>query len=62
MEESANEASGLPHNFQRLPAPIRALARTFFFNRVIKNDRFPKARTGKAFDHIEGPASSAEGR
>lgn len=62
LEESAKMVAGSPSKFATLPAPLRLLARTLFFNRVVKSGWFGKAKTRRAFDPLEGPASPAEAR
>lgn len=55
--DMAGEASGLP----ALPAPLRFLARTLLFKRVVRSGRFPRARTNRAMNPERGPATPAEG-
>lgn len=61
-EESANEAAGVSSKFPTLPAFVRPLVRGLFFRRVLKQGRFPRARTARAFDPASGPSVSDEGR
>jgi hypothetical protein len=62
LEESANMAASRPSKFPKLPAIIHPIARGFLFKRVLRNERFPKAKTSKAMDPASGPATAAEGR
>jgi hypothetical protein len=62
LEESARAAAGEPSAFPTVPAPLRWIVRTMFFNRVLKNGAFPKARAPKALVPIGGPATPADGR
>jgi DinB superfamily len=62
LEESANVVAGVPSKFPSFPAFVRPLVRGLFFNRVLKTGTFPKSKTNKPFDPIEGPATPAAGR
>jgi hypothetical protein len=62
LEESANVVSGAPSKFPTLPAFLRPVVRGLFFNRVLKKRAFPKAKTTKAFNPPNGPATPAEAR
>ena len=62
MDESANMVSGAPAKFPNLPFFLRPVARGFLFNRVLRTNAFPKARTNKAMDPASGPATPAEAR
>src|SRR5687768_15557015 len=62
LEESANVAAGRPSKFPKLPAVLHPVVRGFLFKRVLKREAFPKARTNKAMDPVNGPATPAEGR
>src|SRR5207253_2702675 len=66
LEESAHVVAGRPSKFPSFPAPLRPVVRTLFFNRVLKRQAFPKARTTKpmnpAAEASLGPATPAEGR
>ena len=62
LEESANVAAGRPSKFPRLPPLHHPVVRSLFFKRVLKNARFPKAKTNKAMDPASGPATPADGR
>jgi hypothetical protein len=61
LEESANVVAGVPSRFPTFPALLRPVARSLFFNRVLKTGAFPKARTTKAMDPASGPATPAAG-
>src|SRR5256885_12485994 len=60
LEEAANVVSGAPSKFPTLPAFLRPVVRGLFFNRVLKKRAFPKAKTTKAFNPPNGPATPAE--
>ena len=62
LDESANEVAGLPSRFPSFPGLLRVVARGLFFNRVLKTQAFPKARTRPAFDPEEGPESPKAAR
>lgn len=62
MDESANVLAGQPSKFPNLPFFLRPLIRGFLFNRTLKNNAFPKAKTSKPFQPITGPATPAEAR
>lgn len=62
LEESANMAAGLPSKFPKLPAVAHPVVRSLLFKRVLRNARFPKAKTNKAMNPASGPATPAEGR
>jgi hypothetical protein len=58
LEEGAHLVSGDTSVFPTLPSVVRPLVRGMFFNRVLKKDGFPKAKTLKALDPPDGPSSS----
>jgi hypothetical protein len=60
LEESANEVRGVRSKFPNLPFFLRPVARAFLFNRVLRKSSFPKARTSRPFNPIEGPPSLAD--
>jgi hypothetical protein len=62
IEESANEIERKPTKFPHLPFFVKPVARRLLFNRVLRSGAFPKARTNRAFDPMQGPATPAEGR
>ncbi|MBI3983016.1 MAG: DinB family protein [Gemmatimonadetes bacterium] len=62
LEESANVVAGTPSKFPTFPGFLRPLVRAVFFNRVLKNNAFPKAKTSKPFDPASGPATPAAAR
>jgi hypothetical protein len=62
LEESANAFSGQPTKFPNFPTPLRPVIRTLLFNRVVKNGKFPKAKTNKPMNPLAGPATVQEGR
>jgi hypothetical protein len=57
LEESAHEVRGQPSKFPRLPFFLKPVARTLLFNRVLRSGVFPRARTSRPFDPIQGPAT-----
>jgi hypothetical protein len=62
LEESGNVVAGRPSRMPALPAPLRPLVRRLFFNRVLRNQTFPKARSARALNPTEGPPTPAAGR
>jgi DinB superfamily len=62
LEESANVAAGRPSKFPTLPAVVHPVVRVLLFKRVLKKEAFPKAKTNKAMDPANGPATPSEGR
>ena len=62
LEESANVVAGAPSKFPTLPTILRPLVRVLFFNRVLRKNAFPKAKTSKPFDPASGPATPAHAR
>lgn len=62
LEESARVACGEPSKFPRFPKLLQPLVRTLFFNRVVKNAVFPKAKAARAMQPAIGPSTPAEGR
>lgn len=62
LEESAKVAAGQPSKFPRLPAIVRPIVRGLVFNRVLKKNAFPKAKTNPAMNPATGPATPADGR
>jgi len=62
LEESANVVSGTPSKFPTLPAFVRPMVRRLLFNRVLKKNAFPKAKTTRAFNPATGPSTPALAR
>lgn len=62
MEESANEVYGAPSKLPTLPMFLRPLFRVMLFNRVLKKNAFPRARTSKSLNPASGSATPAEAR
>jgi hypothetical protein len=62
LEESANVVAGAPSKFPTFPTLLRPLFRGLFFNRVLRKNAFPKAKTSKALDPANGPATPAQAR
>jgi hypothetical protein len=61
LEEASNVVSGTP-SIPRLPAPLRLLARPFFY-RILKKGAFPNGfKAHKAMNPTSGPATPAEAR
>jgi hypothetical protein len=61
LEASADDIAGRPSRFPNLPRPIRFLARTFFFDRVLRTGAFPKGKTNPAMNPASGPPTPAAG-
>jgi hypothetical protein len=62
LDESANLVSGAATKFPTLPFFLRPVLRGFLFNRVLKKGTFPKAKTNKALNPANGPATAADAR
>jgi DinB superfamily len=62
LDESAKTVEGGPTAFPVLPSFVRPAVRTLFYNRVLKNSAFPKAKTNKAMNPQSGPPTPADGR
>jgi hypothetical protein len=62
MEEGAKVVSGTASVFPTVPGLLRPLVRGLFFNRVLKKDAFPNAKTMKALDPGSGPDNPADAR
>lgn len=60
LDESANEVRGVRSSFPNLPFFLRPIVRSLLFNRVLRTGTFPRARTSRPFDPIEGPATLAD--
>lgn len=61
LEEGANVVAGRPSKFPTLPAFARPIVRALLFNRVLRQGRFPKAKTNRGMDPEMGPATADEG-
>jgi hypothetical protein len=59
LDESAVLVEGGVPKFPKLPRFLRPVVRRFLFQRALVKDGFPKARTSRPFDPIEGPATPA---
>ena len=59
MEETVNDLLGRPSKFPKMPTLLRPLVRTVLFNRVVRNGKFPKAKTNAAMTPAKGPESPA---
>lgn len=62
LEDSAHLVGGRPTRFPRFPVFLRPIARAVVFNRVLRTGTFPKARTNRAMNPRNGPATPADGR
>lgn len=62
LEESAKMGAGQPSKFLAVPALFHPVVRSLLFKRVLRKNGFPKAKTNKAMDPTNGPATPAEGR
>jgi hypothetical protein len=62
LDESAHEVSGAPTKFPHLPFFLKPVAKALLFNRVLKRNAFPRARTSSAFNPAAGPATPTEAR
>ena len=62
LDESAKTVDGMPTNFPNLPSFLRPVVRGIVFNRVLKNERFPRGRTNRAMNPVSGPPTVTEGR
>jgi len=58
MEEGAHLVAGATSVFPTVPSMVRPLVRGMFFNRVLRKDAFPKAKTLKALNPPSGPSPS----
>jgi hypothetical protein len=58
LEEGANVIAGKPSKLPSLPAIIRPIAH-WFFNRVVRTGKFPKARTNRAMNPASAPTTPA---
>ena len=54
LDEGAKLVAGDPSIFPTIPSFLRPLVRGMFFNRVIKKDAFPNAKTLKALNPEHG--------
>lgn len=61
LEEGGNVVQERPAKLPKLPFFLRPIGR-MFFTRVLKTERFPKAKATRAMNPISGPATVAEGR
>ena len=61
LDESAKLVDGTPTAFPVLPSFVRPAVRSLFYNRVLKKNAFPKAKTNKAMNPESGPPTVAEG-
>jgi len=56
LEQSANVIAGRPSDFPTIPAIFRPLLRGFFFNKIVKNGRFPGGfKTNKPLNPATAP-------
>ena len=61
FDESANVVSGAPSKFPTLPKFLRPIMRKFFFDRILQNGAFPKARTNRPLNPERGEPTPVEG-
>ena len=62
LEESGKNMRGQPNAFPTMPVLVRPVIRGLFFNRILRKNTFPNARTNKAMNPIAGPPTPADGR
>lgn len=62
LEEGAKVVEGEPSKLPRVPLPLRPVARMVLFKRVLRRNRFAKAKTNPEMDPLDGPASPEEAR
>lgn len=63
LEQSANVIAGRPSTFPRIPRLVRPLLRRFFFDRILRDERFPGGlKTNRPLDPTAGPVSPAAAR
>jgi hypothetical protein len=60
LEASADDIAGRPSRLPNLPRPLRVLARTMLFDRVVRGRAFPRAKTNPAMNPLTGPATPDE--
>ena len=60
LEQGAAVVSGRQSNFPKFPAILRPLARFLYYNRVQKQQRFPRSRTTSALEPSSSTATLAE--
>lgn len=61
FDASVKVAAGQPSAFPRLPAIVHPVLR-IVFRQILKRGAFPKGKTTKAMNPLDGPATPAEGR
>jgi hypothetical protein len=61
FDASVNVASGQPSAFPRLPAIVHPVLR-IVFRQILRRGAFPKGKTTKAMNPLDGPATPADGR
>ncbi|MGH9385127.1 MAG: DinB family protein [Vicinamibacterales bacterium] len=62
LDESAKMVDGAPTLFPTLPKLVRPAVRSLFYNRVLRDSAFPKAKTNKAMNPASGPETPTGGR
>ena len=60
LEQGAAVVSGRQSKFPNFPAILRPLARGLYYNRVLKEGRFPRSRTTAALEPSQDGATLAE--
>jgi hypothetical protein len=61
LEQGTAVVSGRQSKFPNFPALLRPLVRGLYYNRVLTQERFPRARTTAALEPSQGGAALAEG-
>lgn len=61
LDASVHVAAGHPSAFPRVPAILHPILR-IVFTRILRKGAFPKGRTTKAMNPLNGPATPADGR
>jgi hypothetical protein len=61
FDASVNVAGGQPSAFPRLPAIVHPVLR-IVFRQILRRGAFPKGKTTKAMNPLNGPATADEGR
>jgi hypothetical protein len=62
FDGAANMIEGRPHGFPKMPSFVRPVFRSLVLSRTVRSGKFPKARTFKPFDPLEGPETPAAAR
>jgi hypothetical protein len=62
VEDWGHMAAGASTRFPNMPFFLKPILRTVFFQRVLRNDSFPKARATRKMTPVSGPHTPALGR